>query len=84
MEPSVVPGPLTEEKEGEGARDAKRARGEPGQDLSGEISVPSADDTLPSDAISSSSTSIPISPGVSSHSGVKRTSILLVSRQAAV
>ena len=76
-----MPGPPTEEQEGEGARDAKRARGEPEQDLSAEIPIPSADGTLttpeipvlPSDAIPSSSTSIPISPGVSSSSGVKRT-----------
>ena len=74
-------GPPTEEKEGEGARDAKRARGEPEQDLAGEITFPSADDTLttpeipvlPSDAIPSSSTATPISPGASSSSGVKRT-----------
>ena len=46
LEPSAVPGPPTEEKEGEGARDAKRARWEPEQDLSGEIPFPSADDTL--------------------------------------
>ena len=46
----------------------------PEQDLSGEIPIPSADDTLTTgDAIPSSSTSIPISPGVSSSSGVKRT-----------
>ena len=46
LEPSVVLGPPTEEKEGEGARDAKRARGKPEQDLPGEIPIPSADDTL--------------------------------------
>ena len=58
-----MPGPPTEEKEGEGARDAKRARGVPEQDLSCEIPIPSADDTLTtpeipvltSDAIPSSS-----------------------------
>ena len=70
----------TEEK-GEGARDAKRAFGEPEKDLSGEIPFPSADETLttpeilvlPSGATATSSTSIPISPGASSNSGVKRT-----------
>ena len=75
-----MPGPPTEEQEGEGARDAKRARGEPEQDLSAELPIPSADGTLttpeipvlPSDAIPSSSTSIPNSPGVSSGSGLKR------------
>ena len=62
-------------------RDAKRARGEPEQDLSVEIPIPGADDTLttpeipvlPSDAIPSSLAPIPISPGASSSSGVKRT-----------
>ena len=46
LEPSVVPGPPTEEKEGKdhsSARDVKRARGEPEHDLSGEIPFPSAD-----------------------------------------
>ena len=33
LEPSVVLGPPSEEKEGEGARDVKRARGEPEQDF---------------------------------------------------
>ena len=42
LELSVVPGPPTEEKEGEGARDAKLARGKPEQDLSGEIPIPNA------------------------------------------
>ena len=60
--PSAVPGPPTEEKEGEGAQDAKRARGEPEQDMSGEIAV------LPCGATPSSSTSIPISSGASSRS----------------
>ena len=49
LEPSIVPEPSTEEKEGEdqpSARDTKRARGEPEQDLSGEIPIPSADETL--------------------------------------
>ena len=90
LEPSVVPGPPTGETdiprsdpEGEdhsSARDVKRARGEPEQDLSGEMLVPGADETLtpaeipavPFGAIPSSSTSIPISPGASSSSGVKR------------
>ena len=62
------------------ARDAKRARGEPEQDFSGEILIPIADETLthpeipavPSGSTPSSSTSIPISPGATS-SGVKRT-----------
>ena len=57
-------------KKGEGGRDAMRARGEPEQDLSGEILIPSADETmttpqipvLPSSVIPSSSTSLPISP----------------------
>ena len=84
LEPSDVPGPPTEEKEGEdhsSTRDVKRARGEPDQDLSGEILVPSADETLtppeipavPSNLNPSSSTPIPISPGASSSSGVKGT-----------
>ena len=79
-----MPEPPTEEKEGEdqpSARDTKRARGEPVQDLSGEIPVPSADETLtlpdiravPSSSTPSGSTPIPISPGASSSSGVKRT-----------
>ena len=49
LEPSVVPEPSTEEKEGENqpsVRDTKRACGEPEQDLSGEIPVPSADETV--------------------------------------
>ena len=88
LEPSVVPGPPTGETEiprsdpeGEdhsSARDAKQARGEPEQDLSSEIRIPSADETLtppeilamPSGSTSSSSTSIPISPAASSSSGV--------------
>ena len=84
LEPSIVLGPPTEEKEGEdqpSVRDAKRARGGPEQDLPDEIPIASADDTfttpeilvLPSDAISPSSTPIPISSGASSSSGVKRT-----------
>ena len=84
MELSIAPEPPTEDKEGEdhsSARDVKRARGEPEQDLSGEILVPSADEPLtppeipvaPSGSTSSRSISIPISPGASSSSGVKRT-----------
>ena len=84
LEPSVVPEPSTEEKEGEdqpSVRDTKRACGEPEQDVSGEIPIPSADETLtppeipaaPSGVIPSSSNSTPISPGASSSSGLKRT-----------
>ena len=88
LEPNVVPGPPTgdteiqrSDPEGEYARDAQRARGETEQDLSGGIPIPSADETLkppeipavPSGSTPSSSTSIPISPGASSSSGVKRT-----------
>ena len=54
LEPSVVPGPPTEEKEGEdrsSARDVKRARGQPEQDLSGEIPIPSADETRATEKI---------------------------------
>ena len=83
LKPSVVPDPSTEEKEGEdqpSVRDTKRARGKPEQDLSGEIPIPNADETLttpeipaaPSGMIPSSSASTPISPGASSNSGVKR------------
>ena len=58
-----------------------RRKKEPEQDLSREIPIPSADETLttpeilvvPSSAVQSSSTSIPISLGASSSSGVKRT-----------
>ena len=90
LEPSVVLGPPTgeteiprsdpEDEDHSIARDAKRARGEPEQDFSGEILIPIADETLthpeipavPSGSTPSSSTSIPISPGATS-SGVKRT-----------
>ena len=44
-----MPGPPTEVKEGEDhsiARDVKRARGELEQGMSGEIPIPSADETL--------------------------------------
>ena len=55
--------------------------GEPEQDFSGEIPIPSADETLtppeipavPSSSTPSSSTLIPVSPAASSSSGVKRT-----------
>ena len=91
LEPSVVPGPPTgdteiprSDPEGEdhsSALEAKRARGEPEQDLSGEKPIPNPVETLklpeipavPSGSTPSSSTSIPISPGASSSSGVKRT-----------
>ena len=84
LEPSVVPGPPAVEIEVEdrsSVREAKRAREEPAQDLSGEISIPSADETLtnpeilavPSGVIQSSSIPAQISPGASSRSGVKRT-----------
>ena len=84
FELSVVPEPSIEEREGEdhsSSRDVKRARGEPEQDLSVEIPIPSADETLttpgipaaPSGVIPPSSTSTPISLGASSSSGVKRT-----------
>ena len=84
LEPSIVLEPSIEHKKGEdqpSARDTKRAGGEPEQDLSGEIPISSADETLttpevlaaPSGVIPSSSNSTPISPGASSTSGVKRT-----------
>ena len=49
LEPSIVLVPTTEGKKAEDqlcARDAKRARGVPEQVLSGEIPIPSADETL--------------------------------------
>ena len=49
LEPSVVLGlPIEEMETGDqsSAREAKRARGEQVQDLSGEIPIPSADETL--------------------------------------
>ena len=84
LELSIAPEPPSEDKKGEdhsSARDVKRARGEPEQDLSGEIPVPSANETLtppeipvaPSGSTSSRSISVPIFPGASSSSGVKRT-----------
>ena len=86
LEPSAVPGPPAVETEVEdrsSIREAKRARKEPAQDSSGEIPIPSADETLsnpeipavPSGVIPSTSRSTPvqISPGVSSSSGVTRT-----------
>ena len=79
LEPSVVSGPPTGETkiprcdpEGEdhsSVRDVKRARGEPEQDLSGEIPILA----VPSGSTPSSSASVPISPGASASSGVKRT-----------
>ena len=79
MEPSVVPGPPTGERkiprsdpEGEdhsSARDARRAREEPEQDLSGEIPIPSADETLTQKRTYSKSTALPNYPGASSGSG---------------
>ena len=79
-----MPEPPLEKREGEdrsSVRDTKRARGEPEQDLSGEIPIPSADETLtlsetpvvPSSLNPPSSTPIPTSPGASSSSGVMRT-----------
>ena len=90
LEPSVVSRPPTGETEiprsdqecedHSSAREAERARGEPEQDLSGEIPIPSADETLTppeipavsSGSTPSSSTSVPISLDASSSSGVKR------------
>ena len=83
VEPSVVPRPPvveTEVKSRSRVREAKRAREEPAQDLTGEIPIPSADETLtnaeilavPSGVIPSSSIPIQFSPGASSRSGVKR------------
>ena len=49
LEPSVVPRPPAAETEVEdrsSVREAKRARVEPAQDLSGEIPIPSADEML--------------------------------------
>ena len=83
LEPSVVPRPPAVETEVEdrsSVREVKRAREEPAQDLSGEIPIPSADETLtipeilpvPSGVIPSNSIPVQISQGASS-SGVKRT-----------
>ena len=84
LEPSVVPRPPAVETEAEDRSsvwEAKRAREEPAQDLSGEIPIPSADETLtnpeipavPSGVNPSSSIPIQISQGTSSSNGVKRT-----------
>ena len=79
VEPEVVHRPLAEEtgtEEHKSARVAKRARGEPEQDLSGEIPIPSADETLNPPVLPtapSSSNSVPNLSGASSSSGVKRT-----------
>ena len=80
LEKQKIPRSDQEGEDHSSAREAKRARGEPEQDLSGEIPFPSADETLtppeipavPSGSTSSSSSSIPISFGASSSSGVKR------------
>ena len=69
MVSEVVPGPPA-------VREAKRNRGEQVQDLSEEIRIPIADETLNPPELQttpSSSTSVPILSGGSSSSGVKRT-----------
>ena len=71
---------MTDVEDHSSVREAKRAREEPAQDLSGEIPIPSADETLTNPEISLvpsgviPSTSIPdqFSQGASSSSGVKR------------
>ena len=84
VEPSVVLGPPdveTEVEDRSSVREARRAREEPAQYLSGEIPIPSADETLtnpeipavPFGVIPSSLIPVQISPGASSSSGVKRT-----------
>ena len=83
LEPEVVHRPPTGETEipretedHSSAREAKRARREPEQDLSGEIPNSSSDETLTPpepQTETSSSTSTPIPSGASSRSGVKRT-----------
>ena len=83
LEPSAVPRPATARTDVEyrsSVREAKRAREEPAQDLSGEIPIPSADETLtnpeilpvPSAVIPSNSIPGQASQGASSSSGVKR------------
>ena len=73
LEASVVPRPPaveTEVEERSSVREATRAREEPAEDLSGEIPIPSADETLtnpeipavPSGVIPSSSIPVQISP----------------------
>ena len=79
LEPEVVHRPPAEETETEDhscSREAKRARGEPEQDLSGEIPIPSGDETLNPTELQttpSSSTSFPVPSRASPSSGVKRT-----------
>ena len=84
MEPSGVPRPPTAETEAEvnsSVWEAKRAREEPAQDLSGQIPIPSSDEMMtnpempavPSGVSPSSSIRVQIFPGASSCSGVKRT-----------
>ena len=73
LEPSAVPRPATartDDEDRSSVREAKRAREQPAQDLSGEIPIPSADETPamnPSNSIPD-----PVSQGASSSSGVKR------------
>ena len=84
LEPGGGPRPPTAETEVEdrsSVGEAKRARVEPVQNLSGETPNPSADETMtnpeipavPSSVIPSSSIPVQIPPGASSSSGVKRT-----------
>ena len=84
LEPNVVPRPPAAETEVEdrsSVREAKRAREESAQDLSGEIPIPSTDEMLAileippvsSGVTPLSSIPVQISPGASSNSGVKRT-----------
>ena len=79
VEPEVahgVPPGETETADHSSGREVKRPCGEPEQDLSEDIPIPSADETLNPPELQtspSSSTSIPIPSGASSSSGVKRT-----------
>ena len=78
MEPSILPEPQTEEKEGEDQPSARDTKRDPWGARTGLVR---ADETLtppeilavPSCSNPSSSTPIQISPGASSSSGVKRT-----------
>ena len=88
--PSVAPGPTSinagdtcsgpEGEEDASAQDATRARGEPVQDLSVEIPIPSADETAATSGVTASTPdsnpsglpSVSVSPGVSSSISVKR------------
>ena len=81
LEPSTVSRPemaRTDLDDRSSVREAKRAREEPAQDLSGEIPIPSADETLkipfpvPSDVILVNSSPGQIFQEASSSSGVKR------------